>query len=466
MSTEWEDEKVSVGKRTSYSMIWLYDYIVIAGSGIMLFYYYEVELGLSVALIGLAFIIFALWNMVNDPLIGFLTDKPMRWSKKYGLRMPWILFGGILTTLFYVLIFMVPDTDPKQNPWPLFWYLVIITCLYDTFYTILTCHAYGGFTNVFRTRDDRRKGGTLGQWMGTISRFIMMGILVPYIIVTGDPSSYVRAAIITGIIIGISFVLFIPGIHESEAVKTRYLAVWEYLEERKLPYFKFLKIVFKQKNYKLALFAFTMFTFGYMLYYVNIMYFIEDVLHAGMEVMMYTAVSYTVAFLISIWIWSRYVADRFGHSNTYALGLALLGLAFLSAMWVTTILEYVIWHLIAGLGMTAFSAVWMSVGADTQDEVTNAAGVHQEAALVGISNFFYRLAWMVIGSVMVAIHILTGYVPGAAVQTETAQLGVRILAGGIPGVCCLLGALVIFVFYDLKDEKREQLMKSLREQGL
>ncbi len=466
MSTEWEDEKVSIGKRTSYSMIWFYDYIIIAGFGLLLFHYYEVELGLSVALIGLAFIIFALWNMVNDPLIGYLTDKPMRWSKKYGLRMPWILFGGILTTVFYVLLFAVPDVDPKKDPWPLFLYLVIITCLYDTFYSLLTTHAYGGFTNIFRTADDRRKGGTIGQFMGTISRFIMMGILIPYIVITGDPSSYLICAIITGLIIAVSFVLFIPGIHESEAVKARYFAVWEYLEERKLPYFKFLKVVFKQKNFKLQVFAFTMFTFGYTLYYANSIYFINEVLRVGLEAMMLAAVSYTVAYLISIWIWSRYVADRFGHANTYALGLVLLGIAFLAAMWYTTVLEYVLWHLIAGLGMTAFAAVWMAIEADVNDEITNAAEVHQEATLMGIRNFFFRVGWMMIGVVMAAIHILTGYKAGAPVQSESAQLGIRILVGGIPGVCCFLGAIVMFVLYDLKGEKRDQLMKSLREKGL
>jgi len=447
-------------------MIWFYDYIVIAGTSILLFHYYEVELGLSVALVGLALIIFALWNMVNDPLIGFLTDKPMRWSKKYGLRMPWILFGGIMTTLFYVLLFMVPDVDVKKNPWPLFWYIVIITCSYDTFYSILTTHAYGGFTNIFRTEDDRRKGGTIGQFMGTVSRFVMMGILVPFIVITGDPSSYIRAALITAILISISLVLFIPGIHESDAVKTRYFAVYDYMEEKKLPYFKFLKIVFKQKNFMLALFAFTMFSIGYTLYYANSIYFVEEVLQEDLSVMAYAAISYTIGYVISIWIWSRYVADRFGHSNTYALGLGLLGVCFFAAMWYTTVIEYVVWHLIAGIGMTAFAAVWMSVGADTNDEVTNACGIHQEASLVGITNFFYRLGWMMVGFIMAATHILTGYVPGATVQSESAQFGIRILVGGIPGVCCILGALAIFVFYDLKKENREQLMKSLREKGL
>lgn len=448
-------------------MIWLFDYIVIAGQLLLLFHYYHVELGLSTALVGLAFTIFALWNMINDPLIGFLTDKPMRWSKKHGLRMPWIIIGGTLTTLFYILLFAVPDVDPQKDPWPLFWYIVIVTCLYDTFYTILTCHAYGGFANVFRTREDRRKGGTIGQFMGTASRFIMMGILVPLIIVTGDPSSYVICAILTGIVIGVALVLFIPGIHESEAVKTRYLAVWEYLEERQLPYFKFLKVVFKQKNYLLTLFSFTMFTFGYALYYANTIYFIEEVLRVGINAAMVpAAISYTIGFLISIWIWSRFVADRLGHSNTWAVGLGALGIAFFAAMWYTTIFEYVIWHFIAGIASTGFYAVWQSVFSDAYDEVTDAAGVHQEAALVGINNFFFRFCWAIIGIVMAGIFIVTGYVPGAPVQNPAAQMGIRILVGGIPGVCCILGALAIVLFYDLKGEKREQLMKSLREKGL
>jgi len=178
------------------------------------------------------------------------------------------------------------------------------------------------------------------------------------------------------------------------------------------------------------------------------------------------AISYTVGYLISIWIWSRYVADRFGHSNTYALGLGILGVTFFAAMWYTTVIEYVVWHLIAGMGMTAFAAVWMSIDADTNDEVTNASGVHQEASLIGITNFFFRLGWMMVGFIMAATHILTGYNPGATQQTDLAKLGIRILVGGIPGVCCLLGAFVMFVFYDLNKEKREQIMTSLREKGL
>lgn len=466
MSQKWEDERVSWGKRASYSMGFFYNYITGAAISFLIFRYYEVEIGLSVFLVGLALVIFALWNMINDPLIGFLTDKPMRWSKKYGLRLPWILFGGILTIIFFFLLFTVPTDDVKSNPWPTFWYLVIITCIYDTFFTIYSTHYAGGFTNIFRTRDDRRKGGTIGQWMGTVGRFIMLGIIIPSIIVTGDPASYTRAALITSVILAISLVIFIPGIYESEAVKARYFQVHEYLESVKLPYFKFLKITMKQKNYMISLIAFTMFNISFNLYYASSLYFVEDVLQEGLEVVALAAVAYTLGFCISIFLWSRFVADRFGHRNTYALGLALLGICYLAAMWYTTVIEYVVWHFIAGVGMSGFSAVFMSIGADTNDEVTNACGRHQEAALGGIQNFFFRFSLLVMGFVIAVTHILTGYVPLATEQTELAKLGIRINVGLIPGLVCLLGGFLMYKYYDLIGDKRVQLMTSLREKGL
>ena len=38
------------------------------------FFYYETEIGLNVLLIGLVFVIYAIWSAVNDPLIGFFHN--------------------------------------------------------------------------------------------------------------------------------------------------------------------------------------------------------------------------------------------------------------------------------------------------------------------------------------------------------------------------------------------------------
>lgn len=159
--TEFKRDLVSRKKMASYSMGFFMNSFFMTAYNVLVFYYYEVELGLATVLVGLSFAIFAIWNMINDPLAGFLTDKPMRWSKKYGLRAPWIVSGSILTIISYYFLFVVPDVDIKSNPWPIFWYMVIITCLFDTFFSLYTTHYAGGFVNIFRSKEERRKGSTI-----------------------------------------------------------------------------------------------------------------------------------------------------------------------------------------------------------------------------------------------------------------------------------------------------------------
>ena len=188
----------------------------------------------------------------------------------------------------------------------------------------------------------------------------------------------------------------------------------------------------------------------------------------GAEIAILTIYSlvFVFGFLGSIFIWSRFVADRIGHPKLYALGLLLMGIAFLSAMWIATVNEFYFWNFIGGIAFGAMGCVVMSIAADANDEVTNACGRHQEAALIGIRNFFYRFAFVLVGIILAGTHILTGYVPGAASQTELAQLGIRIHTGLFSAIFCFVASFLIFKYYDLKGDKREQLMSSLREKGL
>ena len=227
--SEWE--QVSFKKLISFSFGYLLVFFFLGQFNTYVFYYYEVELGLATALVGLSFVIFAIWNMINDPLIGYLTDKPMPWSKKYGLRTPWIIIGGIGLIVCFYLLFMVPDVgDVKSNPWPLFWYMIIISCLFDTFFTLFNIHWVGGFANIFRTKEERRKGSTLLTMTAIFGRFFFLGILLPFTIVFGDPKSYIRYTLIISIACSISLVIFIPGIYENEFVKKRYLQIYEFLQ--------------------------------------------------------------------------------------------------------------------------------------------------------------------------------------------------------------------------------------------
>ena len=95
------------------------------------FFFYENEVGLNVWLVALGYICYALWNAINDPMVGYLTNRPFKFTKKWGRRFPLIIIGGILTVLSYFLVFMPPRVDPVSGAWIIFAWLVFSTCLFD-----------------------------------------------------------------------------------------------------------------------------------------------------------------------------------------------------------------------------------------------------------------------------------------------------------------------------------------------
>ena len=75
-TTEWE--QASTKKMISFSFGYLLVFAMISQFNTWVFYYYEVEIGLSVVLLGIAFVIFAVWNMINDLLLGYLIDRSFK----------------------------------------------------------------------------------------------------------------------------------------------------------------------------------------------------------------------------------------------------------------------------------------------------------------------------------------------------------------------------------------------------
>ncbi|MCK4239297.1 MAG: MFS transporter, partial [Candidatus Lokiarchaeota archaeon] len=108
ISKEFPDIKHSKKNMASYgfgkSIVEFFD----MAFGTYAFFFYESELGLNVWIVSFGIIIFALWNAINDPLVGFLTNRPFKFTKKWGRRFPWIFMGGIPWIFCYILIFMPP----------------------------------------------------------------------------------------------------------------------------------------------------------------------------------------------------------------------------------------------------------------------------------------------------------------------------------------------------------------------
>ncbi len=82
-------------------------------------------------------VLFAVWNVLNDPLFGILQNRTKTKSGRY---IPWIKWFAPFFSVAFILVFFPPATWKGGAPevqLPLFiWYLAT-QALYDTFFTII-----------------------------------------------------------------------------------------------------------------------------------------------------------------------------------------------------------------------------------------------------------------------------------------------------------------------------------------
>ena len=88
------------------------------------FYYVDV-LGLNAAIAGILWSVYGLWNAVNDPLMGQISDRT---RSKYGRRVPYVALGAIPLGLAFFFLW----TPPSKSPFVLGAYFLMILFIFDT----------------------------------------------------------------------------------------------------------------------------------------------------------------------------------------------------------------------------------------------------------------------------------------------------------------------------------------------
>lgn len=75
----------------------------------------NISLGLSAFWLGFILIIPRLWEAFSDPLIGHISDNT---RTRWGRRRPYLLIGGILVAIFFVVIWWIPKGEVVHHWFP------------------------------------------------------------------------------------------------------------------------------------------------------------------------------------------------------------------------------------------------------------------------------------------------------------------------------------------------------------
>lgn len=98
--------RLSLGYRVQWGVAALGTSIVSGTYGALLPIFYQDYLGLTARWIAIASTIYAIWNAINDPLFGYITDST---KSRLGRRIPYMRFTAPFLALTFILVWLAPQ---------------------------------------------------------------------------------------------------------------------------------------------------------------------------------------------------------------------------------------------------------------------------------------------------------------------------------------------------------------------
>lgn len=407
--------------------------------------------GLRPDLAGYAVGLPRIWDAVNDPLFGLISD---RIRTRWGRRRVLLLFGSVPLGLSFIFMWLVPNFGQIG----LAFYYAIVFIIFDTAFTVVHV-GYNSLTPEM-TSDYDERSSLNGFRMafsiaGTLGAIILATVLGWYI---EDQKTLFS---ILGI--GLGLVSMIPP-----------LIVFRITAERPvdelpdpLPLGTALKQTLSNKPFRMVMGLYLLswttasILAAVLVYYANYYLLVPD--QANYFVLV--AEGAAIAF-IPFWVWVSRVLDK---RRAFILGslswiLVLLGISALPA-------DQVIWaYLLAALSgsgiATAYVLPWAMVP-DVVEYDQLQSGQRREGSYYAFASFFQKLATGAALWGMGMALAQTGYITPTSsnplpIQPQQAVNAIRIFVGPVPTALLILAVLFAW-WYPITRENHQQTLQALAE---
>ncbi|MHA2006461.1 MAG: MFS transporter [Promethearchaeota archaeon] len=430
----------------------------------LVFTFYFAVVQVHITLITVGFIIWAIWNSFNDPMLGYLSDRT---HTRFGRRLPYIMIAiiplGVIMILLFTPLFPIGIANQTGN----FIYFIVIIIIFEFFYTMFSLNTTSLFPETFISEDERTKANNVRQ------AFLIVGLIVAFILPSffignyapdnpadralalGEYQIFGIVACIIIICVGLIFIRFTP--REKTEFQEDY---------KKAPSFiNSIKMCIKSKSFMWYIPAEIANWFVYGILPTLIPIYAKAVL--GMEDAFMVSILLGLTFISSVIfitvVWKP-VVRRIGNRKAWMISMTTWIFTLLPLMFLGPNMEIIamVVFFFIGLGISGSFYIIDLIVADIIDEDEVNTGTRREAGYYGVNAFFLRLAIIVVFLSIGPVFIIADFPVFTGTIGAGVILGLRVLMFVYPAVALIIAILSIYK-YPLYGEKLKQVKVKLAE---
>jgi GPH family glycoside/pentoside/hexuronide:cation symporter len=402
--------------------------------GFFFLYYLTDIVGLDPYLAGLAFFIGKLWDGVNDPLMGILSDRT---RSKYGRKRVFILFGAIPFGLSFILLWMIPLAAPV---WAQFVLAILAMTLYATLYTVVVVPYMALVPVVSDDYDERTQITGIRASLSTFGT-ILGGATALLISSFTDELVGLRVITVTfGVFTTMMLIIAAQSVKNYEDGLSDENAIMEYSWKQ---YFSILK----DKNLQVLLGLKFLGAIATGTLSASLPYYAEHILGDQGKSTIGLAIYVTVSALF-IPLWNR-LSQRNDKRQLLLIGTISTALVLLLIGFFVdadTLPLFYVGCVFLGIAMSSYLLIPYSLVPDLVDVYEYQTGERHESVFFGLWMTVHQLGISFAGLIFGISLGGFGYDGNAAVQTASALTAVKIGFGILPGFFFILAAGVLQMY--------------------
>ncbi len=404
--------------------------------------------GLSPGIAGTAILVGRVWDFINDPIIGHISDRT---RSRWGRRRPYLLFGAIPFGLAFMLLWWKPPLEAQIS---LAVYYGAAYLLFDTAATF-TYMPYFALTPELAEDYDERTALTSYRMFFSILGGLIAVILPLSIIGTFRPENVGRVSLM-GIIFAVAsmFPLWLTFFGTRER---------EYHMQQDRPGLKrSIRSAFNNRPFVFSAGLFLLTWVAVSILETTLLFFIKYVVEREPQTDLIMATIFiTAIFTLPLW---EYISRRWNKQRAYIAGIgfwAVVQMVLITLNPSSPLFLLLGLSVLAGVGVGAAHVLPWSIIPDAMEWDELQTGERHEGMFYSLVTLLQKIASAIAIPLVLYLLEATNYIPNAEVQSASALLGIRIVVGPIPALL-LCGGILFAWLYPLTREAHSQIQQQIQ----